>query len=65
MPRAPLKKLRTFTSMIDEIERADGVAHPATVLELCKLFRASESTVRAQREVIAGHVRRIRELERK
>lgn len=61
MTRRFLQKIRTTADMLDEIERAEGVAHPSDVLELCKLFRASESTVRAQREVIAEHVRTIRE----
>lgn len=62
MPRLRLRVLRTTGEMLTEIERTNGAALPSDVLELCKLYRAAESTIRAQREVIETHARTIGEL---
>lgn len=56
-----LSKVRTEAQMLDELERSDVPG----VLELCKLYRAAVSTNRAQREVIAEHVRTIVELKKR
>lgn len=65
MPRRMLATMRTDADMIDEVERARGVASSDDVMTLCALYRAAERTMRAQREVIAAHVRTIDELRKK
>jgi hypothetical protein len=57
-----LPPMRVTLEMLDQIERAEGTALPADVLLLCKLYRAAELTIRAQREVIDGHARKISNL---
>jgi hypothetical protein len=64
MPRPAASVLRTTEQLLDEIERS-GSATPSDVLQLCKLYRAAERTIRAQREVILEHVRTIRRIQGK
>ena len=59
-----LPPMRVTEEMLNQIERADGVAAPSDVLQLCKLYRSAESTVRAQKEVIERHARTIGELKK-
>ena len=65
MPRRMLAAMRTDADMLNEVERARGVASPDDVMTLCALYRAAERTMRAQREVIETHVRTIGELRKK
>jgi RecA-family ATPase len=61
MPRRALSVLRTTEQMINEIELAAvaGKTVSSDVLQLCKLYRAAEKTIRAQQEVIIEHARTI------
>ena len=64
MPRPASSVLRTTDQIVDEVERALGVAAPSDVLQICKFYRAAALTVRAQKEVIEEHARTIASLRR-
>lgn len=65
MPRPRKSVLRSTDEMLNQVELAGGVAPPSDVLMLCKLYRAAEKTILAQKEVILEHARTISGLKKR